>query len=148
MKFLIINGPNMNFLGIREPQLYGKENYEALCKLCQETCEKLGIFCECFQSNYEGALVDRIQQAYFEKIDGIVINSAAYSHTSIAIYDALEAVKIPTISVHITDVKNRESFRQNDYTALASIKTIAGKGILGYTMAIESLYLFLTTNRG
>lgn len=138
MKFLIINGPNINMLGIREPSVYGKQDYEALKQLVQDTCMENGIVCELFQSNHEGAIVDKIQEAY-GKIDGIVINPAAYTHTSIAILDALKAVAIPAVEVHISDVKSRESFRQISYAGMACIKTYMGLGLEGYRKAI--LYL-------
>lgn len=138
MKFLILNGPNINMLGIREPDIYGREDYAALLQLCRETCESIGVECECFQSNHEGALVDIIQESY-GKIDGIVINPAAYTHTSIAILDALKAVAIPAVEVHISDVSGRESFRQISYPGMACIKTFMGLGLDGYRQAI--LYL-------
>lgn len=142
MKFLIINGPNLNMLGIREPQLYGSENYSALCKLVKKTCEKLDIEFEIYQSNHEGAIVDKIQDAY-SQIDGIVINPAAYTHTSIAILDALKAVAIPTVEIHISDVSKREDFRQISYVSLAAVNTFMGHGIDGYRMAIEYLHEYL-----
>ena len=139
MKILVINGPNINLLGVREPELYGNKTYKDLLILCEETCKENNSVCICFQSNHEGAIVDVIQQAKKDGIDGIVINAAAYSHTSIAILDALKAVNIPAVEVHITDPKQREEFRHIDYTALACKKTIAGKGIEGYKEAIEYL---------
>lgn len=138
MNILIINGPNLNMLGIREPELYGKENYSALCKLVRGTCEENNIDFEIYQSNHEGAIVDKIQDAY-KIFDGIVINPAAYTHTSIAILDALKAVGIPTVEIHISDVSKREDFRQISYVSLAAIKTFMGLGINGYREAI--LYL-------
>lgn len=138
MKFLLINGPNINMLGIREPRIYGKENYEALLELCRKTGEDYGIEIECFQSNHEGAIVDKIQQAY-GVMDGIVINPAAYTHTSIAILDALKAVQIPCVEVHISKVEEREAFRQISYAGQACFHTITGQGIAGYRMAIEAL---------
>lgn len=138
MKFLIINGPNINMLGIRELGIYGKENYEALLELCRKTGEDYGIEIECFQSNHEGAIVDKIQQAY-GVMDGIVINPAAYTHTSIAILDALKAVQIPCVEVHISKVEEREAFRQISYAGQACFHTITGQGIAGYRMAIEAL---------
>lgn len=138
MKFLIINGPNINMLGIREPGIYGKENYEVLLELCRKTGEDYGIEIECFQSNHEGAIVDKIQQAY-GVMDGIVINPAAYTHTSIAILDALKAVQIPCVEVHISKVEEREAFRQISYAGQACFHTITGQGIAGYRMAIEVL---------
>lgn len=139
MKILVINGPNINMLGTREPELYGTKSYRDLLILCENTCKELGATCISFQSNHEGAIVDVIQQAAQDGIDGIVINAAAYSHTSIAILDALKAVKIRTVEVHITDPKTREEFRHLDYIAMASEKTIAGHGIEGYKEAIEYL---------
>ena len=139
MKFLIINGPNLNMLGLREPDIYGKQDYAALCALIEKTCAEKNIECELFQSNHEGAIVDKIQEAY-GKIDGIVINPAAYTHTSIAILDALKAVSIPTAEVHISDINSREEFRKHSYVSLAAIKTIAGLGFDGYKLAIEFLH--------
>ena len=138
MKFLIINGPNLNLLGLREPDIYGKQNYVALCELCRATCAEHGIEAELFQSNHEGAIVDAIQAAY-GRVDGIVINPAAYTHTSIAILDALKAVAIPAVEVHISDVKAREDFRQISYAGMACLKTYMGLGLDGYRRAI--LYL-------
>ena len=138
MKILIINGPNINMLGIREPGVYGTQNYQALLDLVAKTAEEEGLEAECFQSNHEGAIVDRIQEAY-GKTDGIVINPAAYTHTSIAILDALKAVSIPAVEVHISDVDSREDFRQISYAGMACEKRIIGQGIEGYRQAM--LYL-------
>lgn len=138
MKFLIINGPNINMLGIREPDIYGKENYETLLELVRSTCAQEGIECECYQSNHEGALVDRIQEAY-GNIDGIVINPAAYTHTSVAIPDAIKAVGIPTIEVHISDIEQREDFRKHSYVTPVSVARICGEGLQGYAHAIRML---------
>ena len=138
MKILVINGPNINMLGIREPGIYGKETFADLLKLLDATAQMLGVSVEQYQSNHEGDLVDKIQAAY-GKFDGIVINPAAYTHTSVAILDALKAVRIPTVEVHISDVDSRESFRQISYAGLACIKTIKGKGLNGYKEAIEYL---------
>ena len=138
MKFLIINGPNINMLGIREPDIYGKESYEALLELVRNTCAQEGIECECYQSNHEGALVDRIQEAY-GNIDGIVINPAAYTHTSVAIPDAIKAVGIPTIEVHISDIKQREDFRRYSYVTPVALSRICGEGLHGYAHAIRVL---------
>ena len=143
MKILVINGPNINMLGIREPETYGKNSFQQLLKLLEETAATEGIEREQFQSNHEGALVDRIQAAY-GVFDGIVINPAAYTHTSIAILDALKAVSIPAVEVHISDVDNREDFRQISYAGLACIHTIKGKGIDGYAMAVRYLKDHLT----
>ena len=136
MKILVINGPNLNMLGIREKNIYGTGTYEDLKVLVTETCNQSNIEVELFQSNHEGALVDRIQGAYFEGIAGIVINPAAYTHTSIAILDALKAVDIPTVEVHLSDINKREDFRQISYAGQACVKTIAGKGFKGYEEAI------------
>lgn len=135
MKFLIINGPNINMLGIREPGVYGSESYSALISFIRKTCDENGIECECFQSNHEGDIVDRIQSAY-GMFDGIVINPAAYTHTSVAILDALKAVAIPTVEVHISDISTREKFRQFSYVSLYAVKTICGLGFEGYRQAI------------
>ena len=138
MKFLIINGPNINMLGIREKNIYGEESYPSLLKLVEDTCAKLGIQCECFRSNHEGDIVDAIQNAY-GRVDGIVINPAAYTHTSIAILDALKAVSIPAVEVHISDVYQREPFRHVSYPAMACIKSFIGLGLNGYCEAIRYL---------
>ena len=138
MKFLIINGPNLNFLGIREPELYGKKDYRALVAYCEESCRALGVEWEIFQSNHEGAIVDKIQAAY-GNTDGIIINPAAYTHTSVAILDALKAVGIPAVEVHLTDIHSREAFRRLSYAGMACIKTFAGFGFEGYSMAAEYL---------
>ncbi len=135
MKFLIINGPNLNMLGIREPNIYGKENFEYLLETVRAACDEAGVDCETFQSNHEGAIVDKIQEVH-GKVDGIVINPAAYTHTSVAILDALKAVAIPTVEVHISDINTREEFRKHSYVSLAAKKTIAGHGISGYREAI------------
>ena len=137
-KILVINGPNINMLGIREPEIYGRESYDELLTLIEKAGEEAGVDIESFQSNHEGDIVDRIQQARSEA-DGIVINPAAYTHTSIAIPDALEAVGIPTVEVHISDVDRREGFRQVSYISAVVEKTITGRGIEGYREAI--LYL-------
>ena len=138
MKILVLNGPNINMLGIREPEVYGKESYAELLALLQQTAEALNVEIVHHQSNHEGVLVDKIQEAY-GKFDGIVINPAAYTHTSIAILDALKAVGIPAVEVHISDVASREAFRQVSYPGMYCEKTIAGQGIAGYRMAIEYL---------
>ena len=137
-KLLVINGPNINLLGIREPGIYGNQNYEELVRIVKEACSERQMECECFQSNHEGAIVDKIQSAY-GKFDGIVINPAAYTHTSIAILDALKAVGIPAVEVHISDVNAREEFRRISYAGLACVKTIAGHGLAGYAEAVEFL---------
>ncbi len=138
MKIAVINGPNLNMLGIREPDIYGKTNYAALCKRVCEYAKENGIEAECYQSNHEGDLVDAIQRFYGDA-DGIVINPGAYTHTSIAILDAVKAVGIPTVEVHISDVDSREDFRQISYIRAACVKTISGHGINGYCEAIAFL---------
>ena len=138
MRILVLNGPNLNMLGIREPGIYGKNTFADLLKLLEETAQAEGIDLEQYQSNHEGCLVDKIQAAY-GKFDGIVINPAAYTHTSVAILDALKAVSIPAVEVHISDVDAREPFRQISYAGLACEKTIKGHGFEGYREAI--LYL-------
>ena len=142
MKILVLNGPNINMLGIREPGVYGSESFADLLALLNRTEKEEGIEIEQFQSNYEGCLVDKIQAAYGE-FDGIVINPAAYTHTSIAILDALKAVGIPAVEVHISDVSKREDFRQISYAGLACCKTIMGHGIEGYREAILYLKVLL-----
>ena len=139
MKLLVINGPNLNMLGIREKNIYGAETYEDLKNLVEKTFAEKGIEGEIYQSNHEGDLVDRIQQAYFDGTNGIVINPAAYTHTSIAILDALKAVSLPAVEVHISDVDAREPFRQVSYAGLACCKTIKGHGLEGYREAIRYL---------
>ena len=142
MKILVINGPNLNMLGIREPGIYGKSSFADLLSLLEDTAQELGIAVEQYQSNHEGDLVDKIQWAY-GKVDGIVINPAAYTHTSVAILDALKAVSIPAVEVHISDVDARESFRQISYAGLACCKTIKGHGLEGYREAIVYLFQIL-----
>lgn len=139
MKFLIINGPNINFLGIREPDIYGNATYQDLVELINRHATKINVEVEVFQSNYEGALVDKIQAAYINKFDGIVINPAAYTHTSIALLDAIKSIGIPTIEVHISDVMKREKFRQISYIREACLNTIMGQGFNGYLMAMDEL---------
>ncbi len=142
MKILVLNGPNLNMLGIREPDYYGSETYSDLenkiIAYCEDKCEV-----EIKQSNHEGKLVDYIQGAYFEGVNGIVINPAAYTHTSIALLDAVKAVRIPTVEVHISDVSSREDFRQISYIRQACIKTISGKGTDGYLHAIDTLLKYI-----
>ncbi|MBQ3802479.1 MAG: type II 3-dehydroquinate dehydratase [Oscillospiraceae bacterium] len=135
MKFLIINGPNLNMLGIREPDIYGKQDFAALEHFIYDCCVAEGIEPFLFQSNHEGEIVDRIQEAWGE-MDGIVINPAAYTHTSVAILDALKAVAIPAVEVHLSDVSSRESFRQISYPGMACLKTFMGLGFEGYRQAI------------
>jgi len=138
MKLLILNGPNLNMLGIREPEIYGDKNYPALVEFVKKCCQAVGAECEVFQSNHEGVLVDKIQEAY-GVFDGIVINPAAYTHTSVAILDALKAVQIPAVEVHLSKVSQREDFRQISYAGMACVKTFAGFGFDGYKLAIEYL---------
>ncbi len=137
-KLFIINGPNLNMLGIREPDIYGKKTYADLCKYIKESADKLGAEVEFFQSNHEGALVDKIQEAY-NNADGIVINPGAYTHTSVALLDAVKAVGVPTVEVHISKVDEREAFRQVSYIRAACVKTVSGYGFDGYVMAMEHL---------
>ena len=138
MKIMVLNGPNINMLGIREPGVYGSQSYGELLRLLEVWANELGVEMEHYQSNHEGCLVDKIQAAY-GCFDGIVINPAAYTHTSIAILDALKAVAIPAVEVHISDVKAREDFRQISYAGLACIKTIMGQGLDGYRQAMAFL---------
>ena len=139
MKILVLNGPNLNMLGIREPDLYGSATYDDLVKKIESHCADKGIEVKCLQSNHEGDLVDYIQQAYFDKVDGIVINPGAYTHTSVALLDALKAVQIPAVEVHISKVNEREAFRQVSYVSYYCSKTIIGKGFDGYIEAIDFL---------
>ena len=139
MKILVLNGPNLNMLGIREPEHYGRETYEDLIQKIDDYCAKRGIEAAFFQSNHEGDLVDQIQQAYFDDMDGIVINPGAYTHTSVALLDALKAVQIPAVEVHISKVNEREAFRQISYVSYYCSKTITGKGFDGYIEAIDFL---------
>ncbi len=142
MKFLIINGPNLNMLGIREPSIYGAQDYPALIRFIEKSAEEAGIEVSCFQSNHEGAIVDEIQKA-LGVYDGIVINPAAYTHTSVAILDAVKAVSIPTVEVHLSDVSKREDFRQISYIRQACVKTYTGLGFEGYRQAILFLKEYL-----
>lgn len=138
-KILVINGPNINMLGIREPEIYGRESYDELIARTRKTAERLDVGVTFVQSNHEGDLVDAIQNAYFQRMDGIIINPGAYTHTSIAILDAAEAVKIPVVEVHISDVSKREDFRQVSYIRKAAVATVMGRGIQGYSDAMEIL---------
>lgn len=138
MKLLIINGPNLNMLGIREPGIYGDKSFAALCDFIRASAAEAGADCELYQSNHEGAIVDKIQDAY-GKFDGIVINPGAYTHTSVAILDALSAVAIPTVEVHISNVMEREAFRHHSYVSLIAKKTYMGLGFDGYRRAIRYL---------
>lgn len=144
MKLLILNGPNLNLLGLREPEIYGHEDYRTLCRICEDTCRALGVECELFQSNHEGAIVDKIQEAY-GTADGIVINPAAYTHTSIAILDALKAVALPVAEVHISDVSAREAFRSHSYVASVAAVRVIGEGLNGYAHAIRELVALCQT---
>lgn len=139
MKLMVINGANLNMLGIREPSVYGNTTYQDLVNLIEEKAKERNIEIKIIQSNHEGVLVDYIQQCYFEKYDGIIINPGAYTHTSIALLDALKAVNIPAIEVHISDVSKRENFRQISYISLAVIDRVIGKGINGYIEAMDIL---------
>lgn len=139
MKILVINGPNLNMLGIREPDIYGKNTYKDLVGMIEYFCKENDLECECFQSNYEGAIIEKIHAAY-GVFDGIVINPAAYTHTSIAILDALKCVAIPTVEVHISDISTREEFRKHSFISPACIRTIKGLGFDGYIEAIKLLF--------
>lgn len=138
MKILVVNGPNLNMLGIREPQIYGSQTYNDLCDFIKQHCDEIGISVEFYQSNHEGCLVDKIQDAY-GKIDGIVINPGAYTHTSVALLDAVKSVGIPTVEVHISDPDTREEFRKISYIRSACVKTVKGLGFRGYTEAVDFL---------
>lgn len=138
MKFLVINGPNINMLGVREPDIYGKTSYKGLLENIAAWAKANDIEVECFQSNHEGDIVDKIQQA-LGNTDGIVINPAAYTHTSIAILDALKSVKIPAVEVHISDINEREAFRHISYAGMACFEHVIGKGLDGYTIALDIL---------
>ena len=142
MNILVINGPNLNMLGIRQPEIYGRATYEDLKSMISAEAEKLGVTVSFFQSNHEGALVDAIQQAYYDKVDGIVINPGAYTHTSVALLDAVKAVSIPTVEVHVSDPDSREEFRHVSYIRAACVGTIRGRGLEGYLEALR-----LLTNR-
>ena len=139
MHILVINGPNMNMLGIRQPEIYGRATYADLQKMIREEADQLGVEVSFFQSNHEGALVDAIQQAYFDKVDGIIINPAAYTHTSVALLDAVKAVGIPTVEVHVSDPDSREEFRHVSYIRAACVATIRGHGLPGYLEALHLL---------
>ncbi len=139
MKILVINGANLNMLGIREPEIYGSRTYAALVDMIKRHAEEKNVEVSFMQSNHEGDLVDAIQQAYFDRIDGIIINPGAYTHTSIAIMDAVKAVMIPTVEVHISNVSEREDYRQISYIGKVAVRTIAGYGFDGYNMAMDHL---------
>ena len=140
MKLLVINGPNLNLLGVREPDIYGRENFAALCDFIRASAAEVGAEVELYQSNHEGAIVDKIQEA-LGVFDGIVINPAAYTHTSVAIADALSAVAVPTVEVHLSDVMKREAFRHHSFVAPVAVKTYMGLGFEGYRKAIRHLVL-------
>lgn len=141
MKILVLNGPNINMLGIREPNIYGYETYKDLINLVKENAN--GDEIDFYQSNHEGDLVDQIQKAYFDKVDGIIFNPAGYTHTSVALLDALKATRIPCVEVHISNPDSREGFRKVSYIREASVKTIVGEGIKGYVLALEFLREYL-----
>lgn len=147
MKFLVIDGPNINMLGIREPHIYGHETYADLQRVVREKCDALGVAVSFYQSNCEGDLVSAIQQAYFDKVDGIILNPAGYTHTSVSILDAVKAVGIPTVEVHISKMDTREEFRQHSYVRAACVKTIWGHGLQGYCMAAAFLKELLEGER-
>lgn len=139
MKFLILNGPNLNMLGVREPDIYGRGTYDDLCRLISAHAAARGVEVTFYQSNHEGDLVDAIQRAYTDHLDGIVLNPAAYTHTSVALLDAVKATGIPTAEVHISDVRTREAFRQVSYVRAACVYTVMGHGFAGYTEALDFL---------
>ena len=143
MKLLVLNGPNINMLGVREPDIYGRTTYADLVKTIEEVCAREGIEVECQQSNHEGQLVDWIQGAY-QRVDGIVMNPAAYTHTSVAILDALKAVGLPAVEIHISNIYEREEFRHHSYPGMACVKTIYGHGVKGYEEAILFLKDYLS----
>ena len=143
MKLLVLNGPNINMLGVREPDIYGRTTYADLVKTIEEVCAREGIEVECLQSNHEGQLVDWIQEAY-QRVDGIVMNPAAYTHTSVAILDALKAVGLPAVEIHISNIYEREEFRHHSYPGMACVKTIYGHGVKGYDEAILFLKDYLS----
>ena len=139
MKILVINGPNMNMLGVRQPEIYGKATYDDLVAMIRAEADRQGVEVDFFQSNHEGSLVDMVQQAWFDRVDGIIINPAAYTHTSVALLDAVKAVGIPTVEVHISDPDSREEFRHVSYIRQACIATIRGHGLEGYLEALRLL---------
>ena len=143
MKILILNGPNINFLGIREKEIYGKETYESMCNYILNTFEETDVEIDILQSNIEGEMINILQKAYFEKYDGIVINPGAYTHTSIALFDAIKSIDIPTVEVHLSNVHQREEFRHKSFTAPACIGQICGFGKEGYVLAVEGLIVYI-----
>ena len=146
MKIMVMNGPNLNLLGIREPDIYGAETYTTLIEKIKTHAQKNGAEVECVQSNHEGALVDEIHRAFFEKFDGIVMNPGAYTHTSIALLDALKATKLPAVEIHISDPDTRESFRHISYVRAACVATVAGHGTNGYLEAMDILMEYIKSN--
>ena len=148
MKIYIINGPNLNMLGIREPDHYGRTTYSELCQMIENHCRERGIDSVIFQSNHEGDIVDKIQEAYYEGADGIVINPAAYTHTSVAILDAVKSTALPTVEIHISKVEEREDFRQTSYIRSAAIATITGRGVRGYLDSIDMLAKHISEGKG
>ncbi len=136
MKLLVINGPNINMLGVREKDIYGDVSYKGLVDMINEHCKEKGVFVDCYQSNHEGDIVDKIQSAY-QKVDAIVINPAAYTHTSVAIFDALKSVNIPTVEVHISDISSREDFRKHSFIKSFCVKSVINQGLKGYINAID-----------
>lgn len=139
MKIFVINGPNLDFLGIREPEIYGHETYAQLVEYIENAARALGVTVSVFQSNHEGALIDEIHRAYFEKADGLIVNAGGYTHTSIALMDALKAVGLPTVEVHLSDPEQREAFRHISYVAPASEARFLGQGFAGYRAALAYL---------
>lgn len=147
MNILVINGPNLNFLGIREVNVYGNEDFDYLRQLIRKKCARENILCELYQSNHEGEIIDRLQEAYREKVDAIIINPGAFSHYSYAIHDAITSIKIPTVEVHISDIETREEeWRHKSVTAPACVKIIKGKGLDGYIEAIDFLREYVGEN--
>lgn len=137
MKIMILNGPNINFLGIREKEVYGHQNYVDMCNYLKDIAESKGISLDIFQSNIEGEMINILQRAYFEKYDGIIINPGAYTHTSIALFDAIKSIEIPTLEVHLSNIHKREDFRKISYTAAACVGQISGLGVDSYVMGLE-----------
>ncbi len=146
MKIYVINGPSLNLLGIREPGIYGTDTLTRVEEMIKNHCHSLGVEVTCYQSNHEGDIVDKIQEAYFNAVDGIVINPAAYTHTSVAILDAIKAVSIPTVEIHISDPDKRDEFRRTSYIREVAVATIKGKGVVGYIEAIDILVEYLKGN--
>lgn len=147
MKILVLNGPNLNMLGIREPEIYGKGTYKDLVEYIGEYAEKIGVEVVCLQTNSEGRMIDCIQEAYFNGTDGICINPGGYTHTSVALLDALKAVRLPVAEVHISDISERDEFRKFSYVSLYAQKTIYGKGFGGYAEALDFLLAYKSSNR-